>query len=79
MRYKHNKTGNIYVLTGTAIDATNARADNVVAVYHAEGLPTPVYVRDWQEFVEKFTPVVNHPDVCPHYESYPDDDEVLYD
>lgn len=54
--YVHDKTGNYYILFGTAVDCTNSRDGAEVAVY-----ARPVngrlkfFVRDIGEFRDKFT------------------------
>lgn len=52
--YKHTKTGNLYFVRGTAVDATNARSGNKVVQYQSlhDGAE---YVRDEAEFLSKFT------------------------
>lgn len=53
--YKHNKTGNLYFKLFDAIDATNSRDGNDVAVYsNTQG---QVFVRDKEEFLQKFTKI----------------------
>lgn len=55
----HNKTGNIYVTSGFAVDATNERSGNLCVKYIRSQLigtvDNLIYVRDLNEFFEKFT------------------------
>ena len=56
--YKNKKTGKKYILVSVAIDATNSRDGNKVAVYiPCYGTTEPTYVRDLAEFLEKFEPL----------------------
>lgn len=59
--YRHNKTGNLYVAFGhaetfdKAIDCTNSRDGVKVVIYHAEDNNWQLFVREREEFLEKFT------------------------
>lgn len=53
------KTGNIYEVTCMHVmDCTNARAGNRMVAYHPLGCSNEPYIRDYDEFMEKFIPVV---------------------
>jgi hypothetical protein len=56
MKYKHNKTGNIYRLLAYATDCTNSRDGTGVIVYCPDDNEHDVFVRDAEEFEHKFTP-----------------------
>lgn len=51
---RHLKTGNIYIVLGEAIDATNSRSGQVVVIYERGGR---IFVREVTEFAEKFEAV----------------------
>lgn len=57
VKFKNNKTGNIYRLLGYALDCTNERDSTRCVVYCPEQGDNTVYVREWQEFFNKFTEV----------------------
>lgn len=51
----HNKTGNIYkILSENVIDTTNARGGDVEVILY-QNLQGQIFVREKQEFWEKFT------------------------
>lgn len=52
--YKHNKTGNDYVLIGYAINCTNERDGEEIVIYR-KLYETQMFVRNKQEFLQKFT------------------------
>jgi hypothetical protein len=52
----HKKTGNLYRIVDEAVDATNARSGTRVVVYTRDDGTPGTYVRDLQEFLEKFEP-----------------------
>ncbi|MCF0126011.1 MAG: DUF1653 domain-containing protein [Clostridia bacterium] len=54
-KYRHIKTGNIYLVLGTVLDCTNARDGNKMVFY--ENDKNQVFVRDLYEFLEKFEKV----------------------
>lgn len=53
---RHIKTGNKYWFVRIAIDATNARDGNELALYYSDNdkMASVVYVRDLEEFIDKF-------------------------
>lgn len=54
---KHKKTGNYYYkINNEVIDCTNSRDGTPAVVYYREG---KLFVREKQEFEEKFEPVSN--------------------
>lgn len=56
--FRHNKTGNIYVLLHIGKDCTNCREGAQVAVYRYRGSDNgEIFVRELSEFYEKFTEV----------------------
>lgn len=69
--FRHNKSGEVYELVGLAIECTNARVgynnldyaigkpeEGAVAVYRLYSTGTsPLFVRDYGEFLEKFTEI----------------------
>ena len=55
--YRHNQSGNIYVLLAVARNCTNNRADEKSAVYHLKNKPNELYIREINEFNRKFTPI----------------------
>lgn len=48
--YKHNKTGNLYMVTGIAIDATNGPRNGTKMVEYTSLNDNEKYVRDEAEF-----------------------------
>lgn len=64
-RIKHIKTGRIYMYLATALDATNARDGNQVAVYSPEDDPHMIYVRDMEEFGQRFEDATIQAPACP--------------
>ena len=55
-RYTHNKTGDYYeVITNKGICATNAYAGARLVVYRKLNRTNEIFVRDYNEFMEKFT------------------------
>lgn len=54
MRYRNKKTGKIYRFLAAGIDATNERDGTPVVVYCPDDNWHVVYVRDEEEFYEKF-------------------------
>lgn len=53
--WTNNKTDKKYIVTGVAYDATNERDGNCVVLYRSAGNDVGVFVRDIEEFKEKFT------------------------
>jgi Pyruvate/2-oxoacid:ferredoxin oxidoreductase delta subunit len=62
MKFKHNKTGNIYRLLAHAIDCTNSRDGTACIVYCPDDAENTIYVREDQEFFDKFTEIHEIPD-----------------
>ena len=54
--YINRKNGKRYVVLAEGIDCTNVRDGTPVIVYHPEGNPNRVCVREKAEFMVKFTP-----------------------
>lgn len=52
-KYKNKKTGQIYILLREIVDATNSREGKTVVLY-IEPVQHRMYVRDTDEFLEKF-------------------------
>lgn len=48
--YKHNKTGNLYMVTGTAVNATNGPLNGTKMVKYESLTDGEEYVRDEAEF-----------------------------
>ena len=56
--FVHNKTGNKYMVLNEAIDSTNIRNDLDVIIYAPIDSPdTAWYVREYYEFMDKFTEI----------------------
>jgi len=55
--YKHNKTGHCYKLVETCINATNKDEGKVMVIYRSVEGPEITFVRDLNEFNEKFTKI----------------------
>lgn len=56
MKYKHNKTGNIYIHLAIASNATNGKNDGeLMVVYCPCDNENSIYVRNQEEFENKFT------------------------
>lgn len=54
--YKHNKTGNWYVLLNDhLIECTNGREEKEYCLYASMKEPNKVFVREREEFFQKFT------------------------
>lgn len=51
----NNKTGIAYYVLDVAMDVTNARKGSPVVIYTTPGFRSTVFVRDLEEFNEKFT------------------------
>lgn len=62
--YRHKKTGNIYRVTGTALDATDGRGDTRMIIYTRGSM---TFVRELAEFHEEFefSAPRSGEDVCP--------------
>lgn len=56
--YRHIKTGKQYWIVAHAINATNAREDERLILYVAEGNDVTIYARKEEEFFEKFEEVI---------------------
>lgn len=52
--WKNNKTSGLYVITGIAFDATNSREGTPMPVYKPIGDSIDLFVRDFEEFKDKF-------------------------
>lgn len=57
MRFRHKKTGYIYSLLCYARDCTNSRNGTGVVVYCTQDDENTVFVREEQEFFQKFEPI----------------------
>ena len=57
MIYKNKKTGNLYRLLAVATDCTNSRDSSNVIVYCPDDNEHSIFVRDIDEFNDKFDPV----------------------
>jgi hypothetical protein len=57
VKFKNNKTGNIYRLLGYALDCTNSRDGTPCVVYYPDECDNTLYVREQTEFFNKFTEV----------------------
>lgn len=55
--FRHKKTGNIYHRLFYAVDATNERDGTAVVCYHREETLNQIFVREINEFYEKFEEV----------------------
>jgi len=53
--YRNNKKGTLYRVTGIAKDCTNARNGSIMVIYEDALMPSKIYVRDLEEFSDKFT------------------------
>ncbi len=54
-KFRHLKTGNIYeMLRNDVINATNANAEQVMVLYKSDLYPDKLFVREKNEFYEKF-------------------------
>lgn len=51
---RHIKTGKKYIFTDIVVDATNGREGNKMCVYHSDGPAPKSFVRDLEEFIDKF-------------------------
>ncbi|MBQ3641015.1 DUF1653 domain-containing protein [bacterium] len=57
-KYKHLKTGNIYeVIRDDVVNCTNANDDQIMVLYKTERYPDKIFVREINEFNEKFKPL----------------------
>lgn len=55
IKYKHLKTGNIYyLLRDDVINCTNANDHQTMVLYKRDGYPDLIFVREKEEFFEKF-------------------------
>ena len=54
MRYRNKKNGKVYLKMADSRDCTNSRDGNKVTVYCAEDNGVDIFVRDTDEFNEKF-------------------------
>lgn len=55
--FRNKKTQQYYKVESIAIDATNARDGSTVVVYRRSSTYSPIFVRDMDEFKEKFEEV----------------------
>lgn len=55
MRFRHNKTGNIYLHLSYATDCTNVRHGTGVVIYCKDDNEHDIFVREVEEFEQKFT------------------------
>lgn len=62
MKYRHNKTGKTYSFFAKAIDATNVRSGNEIVIYRNE--EGKFFVRDKEEFYQKFSEMPNKCSIC---------------
>ncbi len=53
--YRNVKNGNLYEVVGTSLNATNANEGQIMI--HYRDMDNQAYVRDFDEFVEKFDAV----------------------
>lgn len=57
-RFKHLKTGNIYeMLRDDVINCTNANDEQIMVLYKRVSIPDKIFVREKNEFYEKFEKV----------------------
>ena len=54
MTYKNKKNGHLYDFLAAGIDCTNSRDGTEVVVYSPQENPHLIYVRESEEFYEKF-------------------------
>ena len=55
VKFRHNKTGNIYRQLAFATDCTNSRGGTRVIVYCRDDNENNIFVREVEEFEQKFT------------------------
>lgn len=55
----HKKTGNLYVVDGIVLNATNDRDGQLMAMYHSIDNTNMIFVRELKEFLTKFAPNVH--------------------
>lgn len=58
VRFKNKKSGDIYILCGYVTNQTNGFEDQEMCQYFREddkNVPLKMYVRNCEEFLEKFT------------------------
>lgn len=55
--YKHNKSGNHYVVLSEVINCTNAQDGQTLVLYQSFGMDNLKFVREKSEFLKKFTPL----------------------
>lgn len=53
--FRNNKNGNLYEMIDVATDCTNTRADTKVIIYSPVDTPDKLFVREENEFSQKFT------------------------
>lgn len=54
-KYKHLKTGNIYeVIRDDVLNCTNANDEQIMVLYKNEQSPELLFVREKNEFLQKF-------------------------
>jgi hypothetical protein len=54
-QFKHLKTGNIYqMVRDDVINCTNANDDQIMVLYRREDCPELIFVREKEEFYQKF-------------------------
>ena len=61
VRFKNNKNGKIYILCGCVTNRTNSNDGQKMCMYFQEDdkhVPLDMNVREYSEFFEKFTQVV---------------------
>ena len=57
-KFRHLKTGNIYeMLRDDIINCTNANSEQVMVLYKSDLHPDKLFVREINEFYEKFKPI----------------------
>lgn len=57
IRYKNKKTGKFYAMLAAGVDCTNSRDGLMVVVYSPEDDQHMIFVRERNEFYEKFEEV----------------------
>jgi hypothetical protein len=58
IKYRHKKSGNIYIKLAEGIDCTNSRDGTPVVIYSKAIHGEPIYTREAVEFHEKFIPIL---------------------
>jgi hypothetical protein len=58
LKYRHKKSGEIYIKLAEGTDCTNSRDGTPVVIYSKAIHGEPVHVRETAEFYEKFIPIL---------------------